>query len=688
LEIDRAGWVVGSRLKDDGLTDDDPEALLSALRRPTAERPFQLKRAMEKGISLGEIHEATRIDPWFLHQLQDLIELEREYAGLLAVEREDIRRMKRNGFSDAQLAVLRGESEQEVRDRRWRMGLRPTYNVVDTCAGEFPAATPYYYSSYEDEDEARPSDREKIIILGSGPNRIGQGIEFDYCCVQAVLALKEAGYETIMVNSNPETVSTDFDVSDKLYFEPLTLEDVIEIIEREKPLGVIVQLGGQTPLKLAAALETLGVPILGTSVDAIDRAENRERFAKVCEVIGAAVPPNGVATSVSQALEVVVGVGYPCLVRPSYVLGGRAMEIVYDEDSLIDYFDRAVRVSPDHPVLIDRFIEDAFEADVDALCDGTDVVIGGIMQHIEDAGVHSGDSACVLPPYLLAADEIAEMRELTRRFALELGVIGVMNVQYAIKDGRVYVLEVNPRASRTIPFVSKATGLPLARLAARVMAGEKIADMGIPSEPVVAGVAVKEAVFPFNRFEVDVLLGPEMRSTGEVMGFDESFGMAIAKAQAAAGPLLPVRGGRLAVTVNDRDKQTVTPILRRFADMGYEILATKGTHAHLVRLGIPAERIYKVGEGRPHIVDAIVSGEVDLLINTPLGKKSQFDDYAMRRAAITYGVPYMTTMSATSAACDALIALRSRKYSVRTVQERIEDARKLAESIGESLPPS
>jgi carbamoyl-phosphate synthase large subunit len=688
LEIDREGWVVGARLKDDGLTDDDPEKLIAALRRPTAERPFQLKRAMEKGISLEEIHDATRIDPWFLHQLHDLIELEREYVGLEDVQPDDLRRMKRNGFSDAQLAGLRNQTEQDVRDLRWGMGIHPTYNVVDTCAGEFPAATPYYYSSYEDEDEASPSDREKIVILGSGPNRIGQGIEFDYCCVQAVLALSDAGYETIMINSNPETVSTDFDISDKLYFEPLTLEDVIEVVEREKPLGVIVQLGGQTPLKLAGALEALGVPILGTSVDAIDRAEDRERFEKVCRAIGAAVPPNGVATSVDQALRVVKDVGYPCLVRPSYVLGGRAMEIVYDEDSLVDYFDRAVRVSPDHPVLIDKFIEDAFEADVDALCDGTDVVIGGIMQHIEDAGVHSGDSSCVLPPYLLAADEIAEMRELTRKFALELGVVGVMNVQYAIKDGRVYVLEVNPRASRTIPFVSKATGVPLARLAARVMAGEKIADLGIPSDPVVAGVAVKEAVFPFDRFEVDVLLGPEMRSTGEVMGFDESFGMAIAKAQAAAGPLLPVKGGKLAVTVNDGDKQTVTPILRRFADMGYEILATKGTYAHLVRLGIPAERIYKVGEGRPHIVDAIVSGEVDLLINTPLGKKSQYDDYAMRRAAITYGVVYMTTMSATSAACDALIALRSRKYAVRTIQERVEDARKLAESLGEVPAPA
>jgi carbamoyl-phosphate synthase large subunit len=543
--------------------------------------------------------------------------------------------------------------------------------VVDTCAGEFPAATPYFYSSYEEENESSPSPGEKIIILGSGPNRIGQGIEFDYCCVQAVLGLNEVGYETIMINSNPETVSTDFDVSDKLYFEPLTLEDVLEVIHLEKPKGVIVQLGGQTPLKLAEALEELGAPILGTSVDAIDRAEDRERFAEVCEIVGASVPKNGVSTSVERALEVAEEIGYPVLVRPSYVLGGRAMEIVFDEESLTGYFTRAVRASPDHPVLIDRFLEDAFEADVDALCDGEEVVIGGIMQHIEDAGVHSGDSACVLPPYLLGAEELNVIRDLTRRFALELGVVGLVNVQYAIRDGQVYVLEVNPRASRTIPFVGKATGVPLARLAARVMAGEKLADLGVPAEPPVPGVAVKEAVFPFNRFEVDTLLGPEMRSTGEVMGIDDSFGMAFAKAAKASGNAVPLKGGALVVSVNDRDKATVTPIIRRFHDLGFRILATRGTHQYLTRLGIPSERVFKVGEGRPNIVDGIVSGEVGLLINTPLGKKSQYDDYAMRRAAITHSIPYLTTMSAASAACDALIALRSRVHTVRSIQDRI-----------------
>ena len=682
LEIGRSGWVVGDRLEDDGLESDDPETLLAALRRPTAERPFQLKRALERvpresTLPMAEIQEATGIDPWFLYQLLEIVHHEAWYRELDEVGPAELRLMKRNGFSDVQLAELRSETEDEVRIRRWEWDIRPTYNVVDTCAGEFPAETPYYYSSYEQEDESNPSEREKIIVLGSGPNRIGQGIEFDYCCVQAVMALRDAGYETIMINSNPETVSTDFDVSDKLYFEPLTLEDVLEIVEREQPLGVVVQLGGQTPLNLAARLEAAGVPILGTSVDAIDRAEHRGRFEKVCRIVGATVPKNGMATSEEQALAVAEDVGYPVLVRPSYVLGGRAMEIVYDEASLKNYFERAARASPDHPVLIDRFIEDAFEADVDALSDGTDVVIGGIMQHIEDAGVHSGDSACVLPPYLLGAVELEEIREKTRRFALELGVVGLLNVQYAIRDGVVYVLEVNPRASRTVPFVSKATGVPLARLAARLMAGEKLADMDVPDEPPVAGVAVKEAVFPFSRFEVDILLGPEMRSTGEVMGFDDSFGMAIAKAQASSYNLLPVKGGALVVTVNDRDKSTVTPILRRLHDLGFEIRATKGTHEHLTRLGIPAVRVFKVGEGRPHIVDQIVSGEVAMLINTPMGKKSQYDDYAMRRAAITHNIPYFTTMSATSAACDALIALRSRTYQVRTLQERIADAKAL-----------
>ena len=685
LEIDRPGWVTAERLEDDGLKADDRETLLAALRRPTAERVFQLKRAIESGIPIHEMYEATSIDPWFLDQLVGIVEMEREYAAASDVTGDLLRRMKREGFGDQQLAMARGEREEDVRQRRWDLGIRPTYNVVDTCAGEFPAETPYFYSSYEDEDESESGGKgtgETIVILGSGPNRIGQGIEFDYCCVQAVLELGEAGYSTVMVNSNPETVSTDFDVSDKLYFEPLTLEDTLEIIHREKPKGVIVQLGGQTPLKLAAGLEALGAPIIGTSVDAIDRAEDRERFAEVCEIVGATVPDNGVATDEDQAVGVATRIGYPVLVRPSYVLGGRAMRIVYDEAGLKDYFETAIRASPNHPVLIDRFIEDAFEADVDALSDGTDVVVGGIMQHIEDAGVHSGDSACVLPPYLLSEDVLREIRDVTRRFALELGVVGLLNIQYAIRDDVVYVLEVNPRASRTIPFVSKATGVPLARLAARVMAGERLADLNVPEEPPVAGVAVKEAAFPFNRFDVDVLLGPEMRSTGEVMGFDDSFGMAFAKAQAAVGNHLPEGGGSLVVTVNDPDKITVTPMLRRFRDLGFTILATQGTHVYLTRIGIECERVFKVGEGRPDIVDKIVSGEVQLLVNTPFGKKSQYDDYAMRRAAITYEVPYLTTMSATRAACDALTALRTRAHQVTSLQERVERSRQTVPALG------
>jgi carbamoyl-phosphate synthase large subunit len=670
LETDRYGWVVGDELKDDGLEEDDASSLLAALRRPTAHRPFQIKRALESGLTIDEVFEATKIDPWFLDQFLQIIEWERRYASAPEVTPELTHGMKREGFSDLQLGDLRGEDEATVRKRRWAWDIHPTYNVVDTCAGEFPAQTPYFYSSYETESESERSDREKVVILGSGPNRIGQGIEFDYCCVQAVLALREAGYETIMVNSNPETVSTDFDVSDKLYFEPLTLEDVLEILYLEQPKGVIVQLGGQTPLKLAHGIEAFGAPVLGTPVDAIDRAEDRDRFDAVCRAIGARTPDNGMATSEEEALKVAAEIGFPVLVRPSYVLGGRAMRIVYDEPSLQRYFEEAAKASPDHPVLIDSFLEDAFEADVDCLCDGTDVVIGGIMQHIEDAGVHSGDSACVLPPYLLSGDALDEIRKLTRKFALELGVVGLMNVQYAIRDGVVYVLEVNPRASRTIPFVSKATGVPLARLASRVMAGERLADLNVPEEPPVPGVAVKEAAFPFNRFDVDVLLGPEMRSTGEVMGFDDSYGMAFAKAQVSAGNVLP-ESGRVIVTVNERDRETVTPMLRRLRDLGFELMATRGMHQYLTRLGVPVEMVFKVNEGRPNIVDHIVTGDIALLINTPLGKQSQYDDYAMRRAAITYGVPYLTTMSATSAAVDALIALRTTRREVRSLQERI-----------------
>ncbi|MFL5582183.1 MAG: carbamoyl-phosphate synthase large subunit, partial [Gemmatimonadaceae bacterium] len=521
----------------------------------------------------------------------------------------------------------------------------------------------------EDEDETRPDARKKVLILGSGPNRIGQGVEFDYCCVRAVIALREQGYETIMINSNPETVSTDFDISDKLYFEPLTLEDVLEIVDREQPLGVIVQLGGQTPLKLTRGLEAAGVKILGTSPDSIDVAEDRRRFEAVARKLGIRQPDAGTATSVAEAVEIATRIGYPVLVRPSYVLGGRAMQIVYDEPSLREYFERAVRVSEERPVLIDSFLEDAFEADVDAVSDGSRVVIGGVMQHIEDAGIHSGDSACVLPPYLISESDVQTMREHTVALARALGVVGLINVQYAIKHGEVYVLEVNPRASRTIPYVSKTIGVPLASVAARCMLGESLEQIGFTEEIVPPFVSVKEAVFPFNKFrEFDPVLGPEMRSTGEVMGIADSFGIAFAKAQLAADNGLP-REGKILVTVNDSDKPTVVPIARRFHEMGFTLVATEGTARYLRGRGIPCGRVFKVHEGRPNCHDLVVNREVTLLVNTPMGKHAQRDDYTLRQAAIAGRIAYTTTMSAASAACDAILALRSRAPGVRSLQE-------------------
>jgi carbamoyl-phosphate synthase large subunit len=541
--------------------------------------------------------------------------------------------------------------------------------MVDTCAGEFPSATPYLNGSYDEESEAPRTGRKSVVILGSGPNRIGQGVEFDYCCVRAVMALRDRGYETIMINSNPETVSTDFDTSDKLYFEPLTFEDVLEIVQREQPEGVIVQLGGQTPLKLTRQLEAAGVKILGTSPDSIDVAEDRRRFEKIARDLGLTQPPNGTATSVEEAIEAAERIGYPVLVRPSYVLGGRAMQIVYDAESLTNYFATAARVSEDRPVLIDRFLEDAFECDVDAISDGKRVVIGGIMQHIEEAGVHSGDSACVLPPYLIGESDLETMRKQTVALAEALGVVGLINVQYAIKDGTVYILEVNPRGSRTIPFVSKAIGVPLASLAARVMLGETLDDIGFTEEIVPPYVSVKEAVFPFNKFPgTDPVLGPEMRSTGEVMGISDSFGSAFAKSQLAASNGLPLEGVVL-ITVIDSDKPTVTPIARRFHEMGFQIMATSGTAAYLRARGIPATTVFKVHEGRPNCLDMIVNHDTELLINTPMGKHAQFDDYLLRQAAISNRVSYTTTMSAASAACDAILSLKSRRPRVRSLQE-------------------
>ena len=669
LETGRPGWTVGARPVDDRLADESDAALAGALRQPTPERVFQVKRAFLRGMSVADVAELTAIDPWFLHQMHELVEAERWYTGLAAPGAFELRRMKRMGFSDRQLGALRGETESDVRARRWALGIRPSYKMVDTCAGEFPSSTPYLYSSYDEETEAPRSGRRSVVILGSGPNRIGQGVEFDYCCVRAVMALREQGYETIMINSNPETVSTDFDTSDKLYFEPLTLEDVLEIVQREQPEGVIVQLGGQTPLKLTRPLEAAGVHILGTSPDAIDMAEDRRRFEKIAREVGLTQPPNGTATNVDEALAAAERIGYPVLVRPSYVLGGRAMQIVYDPPSLEQYFATAQGVSEERPVLIDRFLEDAFEVDVDAISDGTRVVIGGIMQHIEDAGIHSGDSACVLPPYLIGEADMEVMREQTVAMARALGVVGLMNVQYAIKNGVVYVLEVNPRASRTIPFVSKAIGVPLASLAARVMMGETLDAIGFTEEVVPAYVSVKEAVFPFSKFPgTDPVLGPEMRSTGEVMGISDSFGTSFAKAQLAAGNGLPLEGAIL-VTVTDSDKATVTPIARRFQEMGFRLIGTTGTARYLRQRGIPTDSVFKVHEGRPNCHDLILNGEVQLLVNTPLGKHAQVDDYTLRQAAIRHHVAYTTTMSAASAAGDAILALRSRRATVKSLQE-------------------
>ncbi len=671
LETGRPGWEAAERLIDDRLRDDSLESLRRALRTPTPERVFQVKRAMRAGLDVAEVAELTGIDPWFLSQLEELLEAEDAYQALdtAALDADAVRRMKRFGFSDRQMAGLRGETEDAARARRWSLGVRPSYRMVDTCAGEFPSTTPYLYSCYDEGDEAPATDRRKVVILGSGPNRIGQGVEFDYCCVRAVIALREQGYETIMINSNPETVSTDFDISDKLFFEPLTLEDVLEVVMREQPEGVIVQLGGQTPLKLTRGLEAAGVRILGTSPDAIDIAEDRRRFEKIARELGVAQPPNGTATSVDEAVEIANRIGYPVLVRPSYVLGGRAMEIVYDDVSLRDYFDRAARVSEDRPVLVDCFLEDAFEADVDVLCDGTDVVIGAAMEHIEEAGIHSGDSACVLPPYLIPAHAVETMKQHAIALAKALGVVGLMNAQFAYKDGVVYVIEVNPRASRTVPFVSKAIGVPLASVAARLMLGETLEQIGFTKEIVPPFVSVKEAVFPFSKFrEADPVLGPEMRSTGEVMGIDHDFGTAFLKSQLAADNALPSEGA-VFITVNDSDKPAAAVLAARLHELGFRLYATSGTATFLEAQQVPVSRVLKVNEGRPHGVDLILNGEVHLLVNTPLGKHAQQDDEKLRMAALANRVPYTTTLTAANAACDAIAARRSHDPEVRSLQE-------------------
>ena len=669
LETGRTGWTIGERLQDDRLTEGSKEELRGALRRPTPERIYQVKRAMQLGMGTAELHEITGIDPWFLDQMKELIDAEAMYSAASDVNADIMRRMKRLGFSDRQLASLRGQSELEARAHRWALGVRPSYKMIDTCAGEFPSSTPYLYGNYDEESEAATEGRKKVVILGSGPNRIGQGVEFDYCCVRAVLALRQQGYETIMVNSNPETVSTDFDISDKLYFEPLTLEDVLEIVDREKPEGVIVQLGGQTPLKLTRPLEAAGVRILGTSPDSIDIAEDRRRFEVIARELGIEQPANGTATSVDEAVKIAQEIGFPVLVRPSYVLGGRAMEIVHDEASLRDYFERAARVSEDRPVLVDRFLEDAFEADVDALSDGEHVVIGAVMEHIESAGIHSGDSACILPPYLIPPAAVEQMKAHTVAFAKKLGVVGLINVQYAYKDGQVYVIEVNPRASRTAPFVSKAIGVSLPSVAARLMLGETLAQVGFTQEIVPPYISVKEAVFPFNKFrEFDPVLSPEMRSTGEVMGIDDDFGMAFLKSQIAADNALPSEGA-VFFTVNDGDKPTAAKLAQRFHELGFNVYATSGTAAFFRNERVAVTSVLKVHEGRPHGVDMILNGEIQLLVNTPLGKHAQVDDEKLRQAAIANRVPYTTTLTAANAAVEAIAARRSREPGVRSLQE-------------------
>jgi carbamoyl-phosphate synthase large subunit len=673
LEIGRHG------LSDGSAGPPDPSRLRERLITPSAERLYYILYALQCGMSIEAVAELTGVDPWFLGQVEEIVDLEGRVRSfdLESLPEVLLRKAKRCGFSDLQLAGLLDCSEEEVRQARRERGIEAVFKRIDTCAAEFAAQTPYMYSSHgEDEDESEPTDRRKVIILGGGPNRIGQGIEFDYCCCHASFALREEGIESIMVNCNPETVSTDYDTSDRLYFEPLTLEDVLRIVEVERPEGVIVQFGGQTPLSLALALQEAGVPILGTSPGSIDLAEDRQRFGRLLGELGIPAPEWGTAHSLEEAREVARRIGYPVLVRPSYVLGGRAMYITHDPDSLADTMRSAVEASPEHPVLLDRFLEDAFEVDVDALCDGRRVVIAGIMQHIEEAGVHSGDSACVIPPFHpVVVAQLDLLRDYTRRLALALGVNGLMNVQYAIKNEKLYVLEVNPRASRTVPFVAKATGVPLAGIAARVMVGRSLDDLGLTEEPAVPGRFVKEAVFPFVKFPgADSVLGPEMRSTGEVMGTGADFGEAFAKAQMGAGTRFPVKGCAF-LSVNDNDKEGLLPIARQLFEWDFDLVATRGTAEFLLSKQIQCRTVYKVLEGRPNVVDLMKNGEIDLIVNTPLGRASYFDEAAMRREATQRGVPLVTTLSGGHAMVQAIQALREKPFEVRSLQEIYAAAR-------------
>jgi carbamoyl-phosphate synthase large subunit len=680
LEIDRSGLdsPLGKR-PGDAYTPAELEEIRAQTRVPRALRLFWVGEAFRAGLSVEEVFKLTAIDPWFLREVEEIVATEariareglpREAAGLKAI--------KAMGFSDKRLARLTKTTEKAVRDLRWGLGVRPVFKRVDTCAAEFEAYTPYLYSTYEEECEAAPTDRPKVMILGGGPNRIGQGIEFDYCCVHASFALAEAGFETIMVNCNPETVSTDYDTSDRLYFEPLTLEDVLEIVHKEKPKGLIVQYGGQTPLKLAVPLHELGVPIFGTTPDAIDRAEDRERFSALIEKLGLRQPKNGVARSRDEAFAVIQKIGYPAMVRPSYVLGGRAMEVVYDDRDLETYLREAVQASNERPVLIDRFLRDAAEVDVDVVSDGKDVVIGGVMEHIEEAGIHSGDSACSLPPHSLTPEVVAEIERQSVALAKELGVIGLMNVQFAIQGKDIYILEVNPRASRTVPFVGKATGLPLAKAGSLCMVGKSLAEAGATKPKRRGHISVKEAVFPFARFRgVDTVLGPEMKSTGEVMGVSTDFATAFLKAQAAAGNALPVGGPgkRAFISVKDGDKEAVVDIARRLVRLGFEVLATAGTSAFLGKHGIPTTPVKKVQEGRPSIVDRIIDGDVHFVVNTTAGKQEIADSYSIRRETLMKRLPYVTTLTGARASVGAMEAAKSGDPIVRSIQEYHADGR-------------
>ncbi|MGH9453467.1 MAG: carbamoyl-phosphate synthase large subunit, partial [Terriglobia bacterium] len=655
----------------------DADQLQRRLATPHPERLWDLFYALRTGHGVEQLAELTRIDPWFLDQLQQIVTTQAELKRFTAdsAPAPVMLEAKRLGLPDADLAELWHTTEEEVCARRLGLNIRPVFKRVDTCAAEFESFTPYLYSTYESEDEAEPTDNRKVMILGSGPNRIGQGIEFDYCCCHASFALKEDGFETIMVNCNPETVSTDYDTSDRLYFEPLTFEDVMAIVEEEKPEGVIVQFGGQTPLNLAQQLKQAGVPIIGTSPESIELAEDRRHFGALLTRLGIAQPENGSAMNVEEALAIARGIGYPVLVRPSYVLGGRAMVIAYDESTLTDYVRRAEELHRAFPILVDRFLESATEVDVDALSDGKDVVIAGIMCHIEEAGIHSGDSSCVLPAVQIPEAQLQVLRQHTVRLARELRVIGLMNVQYAIQNGKVYVLEVNPRASRTVPYVSKATGVPLAKIAARLMVGTPLSSFNLPPELRPNSYFVKSPVFPFMKLPgADSILGPEMKSTGEVMGSADSFGLAFAKAQLAAGQKLP-SSGCVFVSVNDHDKAAVLDIARDLDSLGFKIIATRGTASHLRAAKIPVDRVYKVNEGRPNIVDFIKSGKIDLIINSPLGLASRFDEKAIRRAAIQRGLPCITTIAAAAAAVSGIRARKEKGVSVMSLQELYKEDR-------------